>query len=284
MAIKIILPQFANQSRLHPALRRPKRRSSRAWNTRTSCRLYDYWRDPDGAYLVMRCLRGGSLSDALRNSPFDSEAAALLLDQIASGAGPRPPQRRDPPRHQTRQHPAGRGRQRLSGRFRHRQRPRKTEDDRTGGHVIVGSLDYISPEQARSEPVTPADRHLQSGRDALRDADRSAPLPQPFVGRAHVQAHQRSAAASSILPTDMCDCDQRHHPDSHRQRPRPALSATCWRWRPPFRESSGRGDNVARGDKVVEQLTLREHEVLQLITDGMSNQEIATNCSSPSPQ
>ena len=28
--------------------------------------LYDYWREPDGAYLVMRLLHGGSLRDALR--------------------------------------------------------------------------------------------------------------------------------------------------------------------------------------------------------------------------
>src|SRR5215510_3681260 len=46
--------------------------------------LYDYWRDPDGAYLIMRWLKGGSLRDALQQGPFELAPAALVLDQIAS--------------------------------------------------------------------------------------------------------------------------------------------------------------------------------------------------------
>ncbi len=37
--------------------------------------LYDYWRDPDGAYLVMRYLKGGSLLDALAGGPWAPRAA-----------------------------------------------------------------------------------------------------------------------------------------------------------------------------------------------------------------
>ncbi|MEN8182561.1 MAG: hypothetical protein ABFS46_08510, partial [Myxococcota bacterium] len=37
--------------------------------------LYDYWRDPDGAYLVMRRMRGGSLQQALQEGPFDLKPA-----------------------------------------------------------------------------------------------------------------------------------------------------------------------------------------------------------------
>ena len=47
--------------------------------------LYDYWRGPNGAYIVMRWLRGGSLKDVLQNGGFDLEPASLLLDQVASG-------------------------------------------------------------------------------------------------------------------------------------------------------------------------------------------------------
>ncbi len=35
--------------------------------------LYDYWREPDGAYLVMRWLRCGSLADTLEQGPWSPE-------------------------------------------------------------------------------------------------------------------------------------------------------------------------------------------------------------------
>ncbi|MCU0514506.1 MAG: protein kinase, partial [Anaerolineae bacterium] len=44
--------------------------------------LYDYWREPNNAFLVMRYLRGGSLLNVLKNQPSIKEAARLF-DQIA---------------------------------------------------------------------------------------------------------------------------------------------------------------------------------------------------------
>ena len=49
--------------------------------------LYDYWRDPEGAYLVMRWLRGGSLQRALERGPWNLEPAARLLSQVAGALG-----------------------------------------------------------------------------------------------------------------------------------------------------------------------------------------------------
>jgi WD40 repeat protein/DNA-binding SARP family transcriptional activator len=46
--------------------------------------LYDYWRDPEGAYLVMRWLRGGSLRHALERGPWNLEPASRLLAQVGS--------------------------------------------------------------------------------------------------------------------------------------------------------------------------------------------------------
>jgi DNA-binding SARP family transcriptional activator/WD40 repeat protein len=46
--------------------------------------LYDYWREPGGAYLVMRFLRGGSLADALAQDPLRVERVARLVDQVGS--------------------------------------------------------------------------------------------------------------------------------------------------------------------------------------------------------
>jgi serine/threonine protein kinase/WD40 repeat protein/DNA-binding winged helix-turn-helix (wHTH) protein len=47
--------------------------------------LYDYWREPGGAYLVMRFLRGGSLADLLDPGPLELGKIVRLLEQI-SGA------------------------------------------------------------------------------------------------------------------------------------------------------------------------------------------------------
>lgn len=46
--------------------------------------LYDYWRDPDGAYLVMRYLKGGSLLSALESGPWNPELAVKMLDQVCA--------------------------------------------------------------------------------------------------------------------------------------------------------------------------------------------------------
>jgi WD40 repeat protein/serine/threonine protein kinase len=44
--------------------------------------LYDYWRDPMGAYLVMRYFRGGNLQTALAREPLSLSAITRCLDQI----------------------------------------------------------------------------------------------------------------------------------------------------------------------------------------------------------
>jgi serine/threonine protein kinase/ABC-type glycerol-3-phosphate transport system substrate-binding protein len=46
--------------------------------------LYDYWREPDAAYLVMRFLRGGSVEDLLEAGPLDLSRVMSITEQIAS--------------------------------------------------------------------------------------------------------------------------------------------------------------------------------------------------------
>ncbi|MBN2500643.1 MAG: serine/threonine protein kinase, partial [Anaerolineales bacterium] len=82
VAIKVILPEHAN----HPDFIR-----NFEFEAQIIARLehphivplYDYWREPDGAYLVMRWLRGGSLRDALSAGPWSPKELIPLLDQIA---------------------------------------------------------------------------------------------------------------------------------------------------------------------------------------------------------
>jgi WD40 repeat protein/DNA-binding SARP family transcriptional activator len=49
--------------------------------------LYDFWREPDGAFLVMRYLRSGSLRERLAQGPLAPQGAARLLDQLALALG-----------------------------------------------------------------------------------------------------------------------------------------------------------------------------------------------------
>ncbi len=46
--------------------------------------LLDYWRGPEGAYLVMPLLRGGSVADTLRHGPWDLAPVLRLLEQVGS--------------------------------------------------------------------------------------------------------------------------------------------------------------------------------------------------------
>jgi WD40 repeat protein/serine/threonine protein kinase/two-component SAPR family response regulator len=45
--------------------------------------LYDYWREPDRAFLSMRLFRNGSLQSALKSGPWPLEKVTKLLGQIA---------------------------------------------------------------------------------------------------------------------------------------------------------------------------------------------------------
>jgi WD40 repeat protein/transcriptional regulator with XRE-family HTH domain len=46
--------------------------------------LYDYWREPGSAYLVMRLLRGGSLEDRLVDGPVPLDTLLPMLNQVGT--------------------------------------------------------------------------------------------------------------------------------------------------------------------------------------------------------
>jgi WD40 repeat protein/DNA-binding SARP family transcriptional activator len=83
VAIKAIRPALANDPEFIRRFEAEAQVVARLEHANT-VPLYDYWREPGAAYLVLRWIRGGSLEEASRLSPFDLEAVARLEEQIAS--------------------------------------------------------------------------------------------------------------------------------------------------------------------------------------------------------
>lgn len=86
VAVKIILPALANQPDFVRRFESEARLVARLEHPHI-VPLYDYWRDPDGAYLVMRFLRAGSLQHRLESTPggrLPDTEIVRIIDQVAS--------------------------------------------------------------------------------------------------------------------------------------------------------------------------------------------------------
>lgn len=233
--------------------------------------LYDYWRDTSGAYLVMRYLKGGSVHDELQKGAYELTSIATLLDQIASALD-----------------------------FAHRQqvihrdikpgnilldedgnaylgdfgiaKDLTVQDSHTNPDALVGSLDYISPEQARSEPVTGRTDiyslgvvlfELLTGDHPFKETSRVERLykhindPLPEIDNL---PDDKSEQLNIVVQTATQKDPAKRYPD--------VLSMAL-----AFRDAIG--ETVTEELRVIEQLTLREHEILSLLATGISNQDIA---------
>src|SRR5262245_43726610 len=78
VALNAILPQFANEADF---IRRFEREAEIVASLEHPhiVPLFDYWRDPEGAFLVMRFIRGGTLGKLVRNQPLSQEQVLELL-------------------------------------------------------------------------------------------------------------------------------------------------------------------------------------------------------------
>ncbi len=83
VAVKIILPQYANHPDFIRRFEAEAQLVARLEHPHI-VPLYDYWREPAVAYLVMRLLRGGSLQEALKEGPLPLESVIHILDQIGA--------------------------------------------------------------------------------------------------------------------------------------------------------------------------------------------------------
>lgn len=83
VAIKVILPEYANQPEFIRSFEIEAQVIARLEHPHI-VPLYDYWRDPEGAYLVMRWLRGGSLLPQVAQGPLPLATVTKVLEQIGS--------------------------------------------------------------------------------------------------------------------------------------------------------------------------------------------------------
>ena len=155
VAIKIILPEYANQPDFIRRFEAEAQIVARLEHPHI-VPLYDYWREPNVAFLVMRLLRGGSLRQLLEKGAVPLDVVTRLLEQIGSALGVA--------------HRAGVVHRDLKpanvmldedtnayladfGIAKNLSNPNL--DDQTQADAILGSPAYISPEQIRSEFVRP---------------------------------------------------------------------------------------------------------------------------------
>ncbi len=84
VAIKVILPEFANRPDFIRRFETEAQLVARLEHPHI-VPLYDYWREPNSAYLVMRYLRGGNLREKIEEmGAMDALSVMQMLNQIAS--------------------------------------------------------------------------------------------------------------------------------------------------------------------------------------------------------
>jgi WD40 repeat protein/serine/threonine protein kinase len=83
VAIKVIRPALANHPEFVRRFEAEAQLVARLEHPHI-VPLYDYWRDADAAYLVMRLASGGNVRDKLASGPLDPDRAVGVLDQVAS--------------------------------------------------------------------------------------------------------------------------------------------------------------------------------------------------------
>ncbi|HEY7584678.1 MAG TPA: BTAD domain-containing putative transcriptional regulator, partial [Acidimicrobiia bacterium] len=149
VAIKVLRPEYVNRADFVRRFEAEAQVVARLEHPHIVT-LFDFWRDPDGAYLVMPYMRGGNLAETLRRGPWNLGPALRLLEQVGSAVA-----------HAHRQ-----------GVLHRDIKPGNVLLDEDGnaylsdfgiatrmaddlGAPMTTSLAYVPPEEIRGEPLTP---------------------------------------------------------------------------------------------------------------------------------
>lgn len=278
VAVKIILPAYANSPDF---IRRFEKEAQLIANLEHLhiVPLYDYWRDLEGAYIVMRWLRGGSLGEALREEAFDLEPASLLLDQVTAGLAAAHGQQivhRDLKPSNILLDEEGNAYLADFGIARDLRGAYRELSDGAERHnkgKITGSLGYMSPEQIRGEGAT-----FQSDIYSLGiTLYETLTGRHPFSGHTSVQRLYkiineplpRIEFLDSSVSDGVNKVIQKATAKNPKHRYQDALTMAA-----AFRQAAKLSQNGQMAD-LVESLTLREQEILRLIVEGETNKQIA---------
>ncbi len=272
VAMKIILPGFANQPDFIRRFESEAHLIARLEHMNI-VPLYDYWRDPDGAYLVMRWLRGGSLHDLIhQQGALSIEETVQILEQMAQAL-----------------HIAHRNQ------VIHRDikpgnilldedgnayladfgiaKDHALIDKHTSPDAIIGSPDYLAPEQARSEAVTPKTDIYSLGVVIYEMLAGEHPFPNlNAIERLYKHLNEPLPTLNMLensISTDVNEVIQKATAKDPQQRFKDAIALAQ-----ALREAAGL-DRPSTSVSLVELLTPREQEVLKLLIEGKSNREIA---------
>ena len=270
VAVKVILPQHANQPDFIRRFEVEAQIIARLEHPHI-VPLYDYWRDPEGAFLVMRWLKG-SLRAGIKRGPWSVEAASRLLDEIAGALS-----------------------------IAHREgvihrdiKPDNilldedenayladfgiAKDLNVGSHTeegaLVGSLEYITPEQITGNAVTArsdiyslglvmyeilvSQKPFQSATTPVEWINVHLNTPLPHL---NLQRPNLPAALNEVLQTATAKDPAHRYPNVLR-------FAAAFRAATPAPQ---RGP----AQPLAEPLTERELNILELMVEGLSTQQIA---------
>lgn len=273
VAIKFILPHFANQPDFIRRFETEAQLVARLEHLHI-VPLYDYWRDPEGAYLVMRWMRGGSLRELLqKDGACDLEQTGQILEQITSALAVAHRNNiihRDIKPGNILLDEDGNAYLADFGIAKDISQP---SENATSPDAIVGSPDYLSPEQARSEGVIPATDvyslgvvlyEMLTGEHPFRTGSTVERLykhlnePLPAILTLDVSL---SDAVNGVIQKATAKNPKERYPDT--------LSLGR-----AFREAAALGQ-LNSSDSIVEMLTRKEQEILHHIAEGRTNKEIA---------
>jgi serine/threonine protein kinase len=235
--------------------------------------LYDYWRDPNGAYLVMRWLKGGSVKEMIESGPLDLAMAGRIMNHICSALALA---HRNAVIHRDIK-PGNilldeEGNAYLSD-FGIAKDFLKF-DGNTQPEDIIGSPKYVSPEQARNEAVTPRTDVYSLGVTLYEMLAGEHPFPNANMYDL-IYKH-----LNEPLPM-LTDLDDAIQPDINAVIQRATAKDPTKRYQDPLSfaqafHDAAQLDDTAHAETLEQQLTIREQQVLSLIVQGKSAKEIGS--------